>query len=184
MEKFIFEETSLKGLYHITPKPITDNRGYFERLYCENDFAEIGLTKKIVNINHSYTKNKGIIRGLHFQFPPLTETKIVICLKGAIFDVAVDIRKGSATFLKYHSQVLTAEKRNMLLIKEGFAHGFQTLRDDSELLYLHTNFYSRELEGGLFYGDPMLGISWELEPADLSERDKKHPLIDENFKGI
>ena len=184
MKKFDFEESPLRGLFHLTPKPIEDSRGYFERLFCEEDFAKIGLAKKIVNINHTYTKKKGTIRGFHFQYPPSSETKIVICLKGSIYDVAVDIRKDSSTFLGWHSQILSAEKRNMLLIPEGFAHGFQTLEDDVELLYLHTDFYSEQLEGGLLYNDPKLKVSWPLESIDLSPRDKAHALIADDFKGI
>lgn len=168
----------------MTPKPIEDSRGYFERLFCEEDFAKIGLAKKIVNINHTYTKQKGTIRGFHFQYPPSSETKIVMCLKGSVYDVAVDLRKGSPTFLGWHSQVLSAEKRNMLLIPEGFAHGFQTLEDDVELLYLHTGFYSEQLEGGLLYNDPKINVSWALEPIEVSQRDKAHALIADNFEGI
>lgn len=184
MKKFDFEETSLKGLFHLIPKTVEDNRGYFERIFCEEDFAEIGFDKKVVNINHTYTRYQGTIRGFHFQYPPFTETKIVMCLKGSVYDVAVDIRTGSPTFMQYHGQILSAEKRNILFIPEGFAHGFQTLEDDVELLYLHTNFYSEQFEGGLLYNDPKINVSWPLEPFELSLRDKSHPLIVDDFEGI
>ena len=184
MKKFDFEESPLKGVFHLTPKPMEDSRGYFERLFCEEDFAEIGLAKKIVNINHSYTKQKGTIRGLHFQYPPYAETKIVMCTKGSVYDVAVDIRKGSPTFLGWHSQVLSAEKHNMLLIPEGFAHGFQTLEEDTEIIYLNTNFYSSKFESGLAYDDPVIGLSWVFEPVGISEKDKIHPRVTDDFIGV
>lgn len=184
MKRFEVEESSLSGVFHITPKPIGDSRGYFERLFCEEEFAALGWRGKIVNINHSYTEKKGTIRGFHFQYPPYTEAKIVVCLKGAVYDVVVDIRKDSSTFLEWHGQILSAEKRNMLLIPGGFAHGFQTLLEGTELLYLHTRHYSQECEGGLAYDDPAIGVSWAEAPADLSERDKTHPYITGEFKGI
>lgn len=184
MGRFSFSKTPLDGVYHIEPKPIEDDRGYFERLFCEDDFKEIGFYKKIVNINHSYTKQKGSVRGLHFQYPPFSETKIVFCIKGSILDIAVDIRASSPTFLKHHSQVLTSEKRDMLFMPEGFAHGFQTLEDDVELLYLHTNFYDKNSEGAINILDSILNINFPLEIKDISEKDKNNPFVDKNFKGI
>lgn len=184
MKRFEYEETPLSGVFHIIPKSLGDSRGYFERLFSEEEFAEFGLNQKIVNINHSYTLRKGTIRGFHFQNPPYAEAKIVICIKGSVYDVAVDIRKNSPTFLEWHSQVLSADKRNMLYIPEGFAHGFQTLQEETELLYLHTQVYSKEYEGGLAYNDPAIGVSWIEEATDLSDRDKTYPYISSDFKGI
>ena len=184
MINFAFKQTRLQGLYLITPKPKIDNRGYFERLFCTDEFKELGLNKPIVNINHSFSKQKGIIRGLHFQYPPFQETKIIICLKGSVYDVAIDIKKDSPTFLQWHGEILDGKLKQMFLIPEGFAHGFQTLEDNVELLYLHTNFYNREYESGLNFMDPFLNISWPLEVTEISEKDKNHKFISPDFKGV
>ena len=184
MKRFEIEESPLPGLFHLIPKPIADNRGYFERLFCQETFNSLGLTKKIVNINHSYTEQQGSIRGLHFQYPPYTETKIVICIKGSVYDVAVDIRKDSPSFLQWHAQILNADQRNMLLIPEGFAHGFQTLEPQSELLYLHTESYYPDYEGGLAYNDPEIGIKWITSPTHLSQKDQTYAHITSSFEGI
>jgi dTDP-4-dehydrorhamnose 3,5-epimerase len=184
MKRFEIEATALLGLFHLIPKPIGDSRGYFERLFCKETFSSLGLKKEILNINHSFTEKKGSIRGLHFQYPPYAEAKVVMCLKGSVYDVAVDIRKGSPTFLQWHAQILSAEQHNMLLIPEGFAHGFQTLKPQSELLYLHTETYHPENEGGLAYDDPAIGIKWVGNPTDISTKDQTYPHITTIFKGI
>jgi dTDP-4-dehydrorhamnose 3,5-epimerase len=134
--------TPLAGLAVILRKPMRDERGFFERLFCQEELQTAGLTKPIVQINRSLTRKKGTVRGMHFQYPPHSEVKIVSCLKGEIFDVAVDIRSGSATCLRWHGELLSAENNRSMLIPEGFAHGFQTLSDDCELLYLHTAAYA------------------------------------------
>ena len=184
MSKFHFQQTPLAGVYCIEPRPIHDARGYFERLFCQQDFQAIGLARPIVQMNHSLTMQQGVIRGLHFQSPPCAEAKIVRCLRGAIFDVAVDIRAGSPTFLQWHGEILSSENGRMLYLPEGCAHGFQTLDEQVELLYLHTAQYAPQHEGGLHWADPKLGIHWPLEPTDISERDQCHALIDEQFQGI
>lgn len=184
MTNFNYMETKLQGLYFICPKPKIDDRGYFERLFCIDEFKELGLNKHIININHSFTKKIGTVRGLHFQHPPFQEIKIIICLKGSVYDVAVDIRANSPTFLQWHGETLQESSRNMMLIPEGFAHGFQTLEDNVELLYLHTNFYSKQYESGLNYKDPALNISWSLSVTDVSERDKNYDFLSIDFKGI
>ena len=181
---FHFHPTSLEGLYVVERMPIKDQRGFFCRFFCAEEFKEAGFNKCIAQINHSLTIKKGAVRGLHFQYPPHAEAKIVSCLQGEIFDVAVDIRKGSPTFLRWHGEILSAENMKMMYIPEGFAHGFQTLKENCELLYLHTEFYSPEYEGGVRYNDPLIDISWPLEVRDVSERDKRHPLLGENFTGI
>lgn len=183
MQRFNFQHTLLDGLYLIEPCPLQDARGYFERLFCQQEFQSIGLTKPILQINHSLTKQKGSIRGLHFQYPPYAETKIVRCLRGAIFDVAIDLRADSPTFLKWHGEILSSENGNMLYIPKGFAHGFQTLEAQVELLYLHTEMYAAEYEGGLHWSDPKLDIHWPLDPTDISDRDQRHSMIDEHFQG-
>ena len=182
--KFVFHKTAFAGLYSIELKPSCDQRGCFERLFCAKEFKELGLQREIVQINHSLTRLKGAIRGLHFQSPPFVETKIVRCLRGAIFDVAVDLRANSGTFLQWHGEILSAENGNMLYIPEGFAHGFQTIEPDVELLYLHTEYYHPEAEGGLHYADPRLGITWRLDCTDISTKDQRYPLINEHFRGI
>jgi len=121
---------------------------------------------------------------MHFQYPPMAEIKIVRCIAGSIFDVAIDLRANSPTYLQWYSEILSAENRKMICIPEGFAHGFQTLEDNTEIIYLHTEFYSSELESAVRYDDPKFNISWPLDVIEISKRDKNHPLINGNFKGI
>ena len=179
-----FKETEIKGLIVIEVVPFQDHRGKFYRVYCKNELKNIGYNKELVQINQSLTKKKGTIRGMHFQYPPKAETKIIKCLKGSIFDVVVDLRYKSTTFLYWHSETLTADNMKMLYIPEGFAHGFQTLEDNSELLYFHTESYSPDYESGIKYNDPKIGIKWPLEIADISVRDRGFKLLDNNFKGL
>ena len=183
-QRFIFQEISLSGLYLIEKKCISDTRGFFSRFFCAEEYAAMGLTKPIVQMNHTCTIQKGSIRGIDFQKPPHTETKIVTCIKGEVWDVAVDIRQNSATFLQWHAERLTVDNKKSLYISEGFAHGFQTLTDDCELLYLHTAAYQADAEGGLNPLDSRLSIDWPLVATELSQRDKNHPLIDKSFTGI
>lgn len=161
-----------------------DNRGFFSRFFCAEEFATLGLAAPIVQINHTVTLKKGAVRGMHFQYPPHAETKIVSCLNGIIFDVAVDLRRGSKTFLKWHGEILSSENRKSLFIPEGFAHGFQTLSENCELIYLHTAPYTVDTEGALNAVDPSLGIDWPLPISEMSGRDKLHPFIGSDFKGV
>ncbi len=160
------------------------------RLFCArelgelNDLDGVGLQKPLAQINHSITRKKGAVRGLHFQFPPHAETKIVMCLRGRAFDVAVDLRPDSPTFLAWHGVELAPENRNAYCIPEGFAHGFQTLEEDTELLYLHTEYYSQAAESALNIADPRLGIDWPLGITEISERDRSHAFIGPDFAGI
>ena len=181
-----FHPLSLFGAYTIELEPRGDERGRFTRLFCAKELAAIGHVKPIVNVNHSYTQQKGTIRGMHFQNPPDCEIKIVKCLCGAIWDCIVDIRKGSPTFLQWGGVELTENNHRMIYIPEGFAHGFQALTDDVEMLYFHTQFYSPQSEGGLRFDDPMLGISWPISVTTVSERDRNFNLINANdhFEGI
>jgi dTDP-4-dehydrorhamnose 3,5-epimerase len=176
--------TSLSGLKIVETTPHTDKRGAFARLYCEKELKSLIGQRKIVQINHSRTIEQGAIRGLHFQRSPHAETKLVRCLSGRVWDVVVDIRANSKSFLHWHAEELSPDNARMMVIPEGFAHGFQVIEPQSELLYLHTAFYTAGAEGGLRYNDPKLGISWPLNVNDLSERDANHPLLDENFKGL
>lgn len=179
-----FIQLPLRGAYVIEPEAFQDKRGTFVRLFCKDELKRIKNTREIVQINHSITVQKGAVRGMHYQRRPKAEIKIVKCLCGAIFDVIIDLRKGSPTFLKWYGEILSAENMRMLYIPEGFAHGFQTLESNSELLYFHTEFYSPRHEGGIRYDDPRVGIQWPLEVVEISERDMNHPLINDNFSGI
>jgi dTDP-4-dehydrorhamnose 3,5-epimerase len=161
-----------------------DARGEFSRLYCENELRELLGSRQIVQMNHSRTRTVGAIRGMHFQIQPCAEMKLVRCLLGRIWDVAVDLRQGSSTFLHWHAEVLSPGNNRMMVIPEGFAHGFQVLEPESQMLYMHTDFYTPALERGLRYDDALLGIVWPLKPTQVSPRDRNHPNIDSTFKGI
>lgn len=170
-----FTETPLKGAYTIQLEQRGDDRGWFARFFCQNEYDQHGLCRNIVQINNSFSKYKGTLRGMHYQLAPKAEDKIVRCLKGALLDVIVDLRQDSPTFLKHFSTELTADKRLMLFVPKGFAHGFLTLTDDTEAFYLVTEYYSPQHERGLRYDDPKLGIRWPFEPSVVSDKDRKHP---------
>jgi dTDP-4-dehydrorhamnose 3,5-epimerase len=176
--------TSLSGVFVVETTPFSDQRGSFSRLYCESELSEIVGTRRIVQINHSRTTIAGTIRGLHFQRAPHAETKLVRCLKGRVFDVAIDLRSTSPSFLQWHAEELSPENARMLVIPEGCAHGFQTVKADSELLYLHTSAYAPDAEGGIRFDDPRLAIGWPLPPHDVSQRDRALPLLDATFRGV
>lgn len=184
MPRFNFIPTSLTGLMIVQRKAIEDHRGLLSRLYCADEFREVGINKPIAQVNHTVTHKKGAVRGLHFQQPPHTETKLVSCLKGEIWDVAVDFRHDSPTFLQWRGEILSAENRKSFLIPEGYAHGFQALTEDCELIYLHTAAYHPEAEGALNVADPRLNITWPLPLDDLSERDRNHAFISPDLQGI
>ncbi len=184
MSRFDFHLTPLSGLIVVQRKPIEDSRGFFSRFFCADEFRQAGFTKPIAQINYTLTCKKGAVRGLHFQHPPYAEAKVVSCLKGDIFDVAVDLRRGSPTFLKWHGEILSAENHRSLLIPEGFAHGFQALTDDCELVYLHSASFQPEAEDTLNVGDPKLAIVWPLVMGEISERDRTHSFISEDFEGV
>lgn len=184
MSRFKFLPAPLDGLFIVERLPIADTRGFLARLYCAQEFAAIGCSRAIAQINHTMTRRRGAVRGMHFQFPPYAETKLVTCVHGEVFDVAVDLRQGSATFLQWHGEVLTASNQRSLLIPEGFAHGFQTLTEDCELVYLHTEAYHAEAEGALNACDPRLAINWPLPISEMSERDRVHQYIGRDFRGI
>ncbi len=184
MGKLNIVKTNLEGLYIIAPEVQKDNRGSFLRVFCEDELNELLKENNIKQINHSITSKKGSVRGLHFQYAPDCEMKFVKCIKGKVLDIVVDIRKNSNTFLKTYSIELSSENKTMLFIPKGFAHGFQTLEDDTELLYLHTNLYTPTNEGALNVKDPLLKIKLPLDIIDISKRDKEHPFLDNDFKGI
>jgi dTDP-4-dehydrorhamnose 3,5-epimerase len=177
MSRFSIQSTPLAGLCLLQRHPIGDERGYLERLFCFQELQSIIEQRAILQINHSLTAKAGTLRGLHFQHPPHAEMKLVSCLCGEVFDVAVDLRQGSPTFLHWHAEHLSADNHRTLAIPEGFAHGFQTLTADCELLYLHTAAYQPTAEGGLDALDPALAIHWPLPISDRSARDQAHAPI-------
>jgi dTDP-4-dehydrorhamnose 3,5-epimerase len=184
MSRFKISPTPLSGLQVIEREAIFDDRGSFSRLFCSRELKDFGWPLPIAQVNHTVTRRKGAVRGLHFQRPPHGETKHVTCLCGQVWDVAVDIRKDSPTLLRWHAEILTSENRRSLLVPPGFAHGFQALTEDVELLYFHSTAYSPDFESGLGAGDPTLAISWPLPIVDLSPRDQAHPAVPSDFEGI
>ncbi|MDZ4795735.1 MAG: dTDP-4-dehydrorhamnose 3,5-epimerase [Bacteroidota bacterium] len=180
----IFTPTSLAGSYTIDLEPRSDERGWFARYYCKDEFQKIGHTKEWVQMNHSVTHKKASIRGMHFQVHPYKEIKLLRCTAGSVYDVIIDLRKGSATFLQWTGVELSAANKKMLYIPEGFAHGFQCLEDDCELIYHHSEFYQPAAESGIRYNDPLINIKWPLPLTVISPRDAQHAYLDEQFKGI
>lgn len=182
--RFLQKTTPLAGLVAVQRIPRVDYRGSLERLFCDEIFRQCGITKGIRQINRTTTRACGTLRGLHFQYPPHSEAKIVQCLRGAVFDVALDLRRDSPTFLHWHGELLSADNGVALVIPEGFAHGLQTVEDNTELLYLHTAAYCPSAEGGVSPLDPSLAIRWPMPIAELSERDRNHPPLTPDFTGI
>lgn len=180
MSRFSIERTPIQGLVVARRQRRTDERGYFERMFCEVELAPLLAGRRVVQINHTLTKRVGAVRGLHFQRPPHAETKLVTCVRGEVFDVAVDIRRGSPTFMHWHGVRLSADEALTYVIPEGFAHGFQALAPDSELLYFHTAAYDAGSEGGVDAADPRLAVAWPLPITERSERDLTHPRLDES----
>jgi dTDP-4-dehydrorhamnose 3,5-epimerase len=172
-----FKETPLKDSFIIELEPHVDNRGFFERLFCRKELLSIGFTKDIAQINHSFSRRRGTLRGMHFQLPPHIETRIIKCIRGSVFDVAIDIRKNSPTFLQSFGLEMTEENNLMFLIPEGFAHGFQTLKSNTELLYFHTGYYNPGSEAAVNYTDPLLDLKFPLKVTEISVRDKNHPYL-------
>ena len=184
MTKFNITDLPLAGLKRVQRQPICDQRGSLTRIFCTEALAAAGWTKPIAQINHTCTKLQGTVRGLHYQRPPCAEMKLVSCLRGEIWDIAVDVRQGSPTFLQWYAERLSADNFNALLIPEGFAHGFQALTDDVEIMYCTSALYAPDFEQGLHPQDPALSITWPLPLSVLSERDTKHPFIGSHFVGL
>jgi dTDP-4-dehydrorhamnose 3,5-epimerase len=179
-----FLPTPLAGLTVVRRTRVEDNRGFLDRIYSVADFDALGVRKPVAQINHTLTRRVGAVRGMHFQRPPYAETKLVSCLRGEVFDVAVDLRRHSPTFLRWHAEVLSAANQRSLLIPEGFAHGFQALAAGCELVYVHTASYMPDAEGAVNVRDPELKIAWPLAISELSERDSSHLFLTAEFKGI
>lgn len=178
------EPTAISGVSLVQAAPRNDDRGQFYRAFCIHELSSMIGDRRIEQINISRTSSVGAIRGMHFQRPPHAEMKLLRCIKGKVWDVAVDLRRNSNTFLKWHAVELSAENCTMIVIPEGCAHGFQVLESQSELLYLHTASYSSESESGVGFDDPSLSICWPLPISDISNRDKSHPLLKSSFSGI
>ncbi len=171
----ILNELDISGVFEIVPDRLEDDRGFFARIFCQNELITVNKAKNILQMNISYTRKKGTIRGLHYQIPPFQEDKLVRCIKGSIYDVIVDLRKNSATYGKWISVTLHSSKLNSLYIPRGMAHGFQTLEDNCEVLYSHTEIHSPDSERGLKFSSKELGIVWPLPPKNLSKRDTNLP---------
>lgn len=170
---------------HVVERPQHgDARGFLSRLFCADGLRQAGWSRPVAQVNHTFTSAAGTVRGMHFQYPPHAEMKLVSCLQGEVWDVAVDLRRSSPTFLRWHAERLSADNRRALVIPEGCAHGFQTLADDCVLVYCHSAAYTPGAEGGVRHDDPSLAITWPLPPRLLSPRDLSHPLISEGFTGV
>jgi dTDP-4-dehydrorhamnose 3,5-epimerase len=183
-ERFQIEPTELSDLVVITRAPRGDSRGFLERMFCVEELADLLADRSIRQINHTLTRTAGTVRGMHYQRPPHGETKIVSCLRGEVYDVAVDLRAGSPTFLRWFGTVLSAENFRTLYIPEGFAHGFQTLTEDCELIYLHTHDYVPEAEAAVNALDPKIGIEWPHPIAERSDRDQNAGFVGDTFAGV
>lgn len=174
----IFRPTPLEGAFLIELERKVDERGHFARVFCQEEFRKHGLSPCIAQVNLSMTCQRGTLRGMHYQVPPRSETKVVSCTRGSLLDVVVDLRVGSGTHLQHFAVELNSSDRNALYVPAGFAHGFLTLEDDTCALYFHDEFYSPECERGIRYDDPALKIPWPFEPRIISAKDQGHPPWD------
>ncbi len=178
-----FNKTPLAGAYTIELDRIGDDRGFFARFFCSQEFSDAGLIDSFVQINNSLTKDKGTLRGMHYQLPPDAEVKVVRCIQGALFDVILDLRPDSPSFGKWYGDTLSAENRRMMYVPKGFAHGFITLEEDTEALYLSGARYVPEQERGVRYNDPAFNIEWPIEPTTISDKDTTWPDFDREWHG-
>ncbi|QIH06927.1 MULTISPECIES: dTDP-4-dehydrorhamnose 3,5-epimerase [unclassified Pseudomonas] len=184
MSDIKFQAVGLEGLYLIQQKVFCDERGRFARLFCQTSLSQQGRQFDVRQINYSRTLVQGSVRGLHYQQAGYAESKLITCTRGAVWDVAVDLRPDSPTFLQWHGQELRADDGQSLLVPAGFAHGFQALTDDSEVLYFTDADYAPDHEAGLSVCDPMLAITWPLPVKNLSSKDACHPWVDAHFRGV
>ncbi len=184
MSRFRVIDTPLRDLKVVERSRVGDARGYLSRLFCADELASAGWSGRVAQVNHTLTRREGTVRGLHFQHPPDAELKLVSCLRGEVWDVAVDLRRGSATFLQWFGRHLTGDNGQALLIPQGFAHGFQTLCDDCELIYLHSEAYAPHSEAAVHPQDPRVAIRWPRAISDMSMRDRSHPWLAADFEGI
>jgi|TARA_R110002124_G_scaffold239475_4_gene404638 dTDP-4-dehydrorhamnose 3,5-epimerase len=184
VSRFSITNLPLAGLKKVERQQVGDERGFLSRVFCAAELAKCGWHGPIAQINHTYTAKKGSVRGLHFQHPPFSEIKLVSCLKGQIWDVVVDLRADSPTFLHWHGENLSNENGSALLIPEGFAHGFQALTDDVELLYCHSAAYDAKAEAGINVLEPRLAINWPLPISECSARDQAFPFLGVEYSGV
>jgi len=182
--RLVVEDTPLSGLKRVRRLPLGDARGFLVRLFCADELRDAGWRVPVAQINQTRTRERGSVRGMHYQRPPHAETKLVHCLRGEVFDVAVDLRRGSPTFLRWHAERLSEENGVALLIPAGFAHGLQTLAGDVDMLYCHSAAYAPAAEAGLHPRDPRLAIDWPLPIAALSPRDDAHAFVGADFDGV
>jgi dTDP-4-dehydrorhamnose 3,5-epimerase len=184
MNRFAISDLSFGGVKLVERKRIGDRRGFLARLFCAIELAEVGWTDAVAQVNHTYTAQRGTVRGMHFQRPPHAEMKLVTCLRGEVWDVALDLRLRSPTYLRWRAEVLSADNGRALLIPPGFAHGFQALSDDVELLYCHSKAYNADAEAGANPRDTRLAIAWPLPIGEISDRDARHPWIGAGLEGV
>lgn len=184
MNRFTITDLPMAGLKLVERQRLGDSRGFLTRLFCDDELAAAGWHKPIVQINHTFTAQRGTVRGMHYQHPPHAEMKLLSCIQGEVWDIAVDLRAGSPTFLNWHAEKLTADNHRALLIPEGFAHGFQTISDNVTLLYCHNAAHHPDTEAALNILDPRLAISWPQAITVVSPRDAQHPLLNSEFKGV
>lgn len=182
--RFDLRDTTLSDVKVLERSRSDDNRGFIERLFSVEELSTVMGPRAIVQINRSLTSRQGTVRGLHFQLPPHAELKLVTCLRGRVFDVAVDLRRDSPTFLQWHAEILSGTEARTIVVPEGFAHGFQTLVADCEMLYMHTAGYDQEAERGIDPRDPLLSIAWPVQIAEMSTRDASHPRLADDYRGV
>ena len=184
MSRFAITDTPLTGLKLLARQQLGDERGFLSRLFCDDELQAAGWSGPVAQVNHTHTRLRGTVRGLHYQLPPHAEVKLVTCLRGAVWDVAVDLRPDSPSFLRWHAELLSADNARTLLIPQGFAHGFQTQTDDVDMLYCHSAAYAGQFEAGLNPQDERLAIAWPLAVQGLSARDAGHPMLTTHFEGV
>jgi len=180
----LFQETPLQDAYLIELERKGDDRGFFARFFCEKEFASAGLTTGFAQVNNSLSAKKGTLRGMHYQLQPSAEVKVVRCIKGALWDCIADLRPDSPTFGKWFGAELNEDNRAMMYVPRGFAHAILTLSDNTEALYLVSDFYNPQTERGLRYNDPWLNIEWPIDPVEISAKDAAWPDFDRDFHGV
>lgn len=180
----IFNKTTLHGAYTIELEQRGDDRGFFARMFCEREFAKHGLETRFVQVNNSLSTKAGVLRGMHYQLPPFAEVKVVRCVRGSLWDFIVDLRPDSPTFKSWFGAELSAENRTMMYVPHGFGHGFVTLTDDTETVYLVSAIYDRDQERGVRYDDPAIGIQLPIQLTEISPKDAAWPDLDAEFHGL
>ena len=175
-----FITTTIEGVFKIDLEPRFDERGFFARMFCREEFASHGLETKFVQANTSYSADSGTLRGMHYQHPPHSEAKLVKCVQGELYDVVLDLREDSRSFGRYQAFDLTAENRSMVYVPKGCAHGFMTMKPDTEIMYMVSASYSPEAEAGIRYDDPLFNIDWPMVPVEISDKDAGYPIYRPN----